>query len=326
SSFLLEVLSGRAGQKQEKVGFAFGEATSAWMARGDDPDELVRVPMVAENESPSSMPSPEGLLAEVPRAAAPAVMQDLMLPPDEQPTQVDEPPREPEFAPPKGSFAAGNTVMAIKEGGLGKGRQLKTLLIVLGVAAALVLVVVLIVKNLGTKDDGGKSKVVEPPPENLDKFAGAVQVLTQPAGAVIFVDGDQVEPEGQPPRIMGLRSGERQFKLILPGYLPWEGNIKLETDKPYVIEQKLEERHGNLVITSQPSKALIFLNGKRAGRTPKTLKNLSAAKTYKFILKQKRYKLARFTVGPADWPDELTKDLAIEKKLERPKRKKRRRR
>jgi serine/threonine protein kinase len=331
SSFLLEVLSGRVGQKQEKVGFAFGEATSAWMARGDDPDELVRVPMAAESEpQPSlpspSMPSPEGLLAEVPQAPAPAVAQEQMAGTSEVPTQVDEAPREPEFAPPKGRFAAGNTVMAIKEGGLGKGRQLKTLLIVLAVAAALVLVVVLIVKNLGSKDDIGKPKVVEPPPENLDKFAGAVQVRTQPEGALIFVDGDQVEPQGQPPRIMGLRSGDRLFKLILPGYLPWEGTIKLETDKPFVVEQKLEERRGNLVITSQPPKAKIFINGKPAGRTPKTFKNYSAAKTYKFVLKQKRYLLSRFTVGPADWPDDPAKDLTIEKKLERPKKKKKRRR
>jgi eukaryotic-like serine/threonine-protein kinase len=341
SAFLLEVLSGRAGMKKEKVGFAFGEATSAWMARGENIEELVRVPMVAESPPGPEPARPDSLLAESPGAPPAQSSPDSLLDsvpipaaaPD--PGMTPQPAPEPElrediedsgFAPPKGRFAGGQTVMAIKEGGLGAGRQFKNLLIVLGVAVVLVAIVVLVVKNLGHKDDAAKPDPVKTEPVvDPENYAGAVQVRTEPEGAIVLVDGSPVEPQGQPPRIMGLRSGTHRVKLIVPGYLPWEGDVVLEVDKPHVIEKKLEARKGNLTIATQPSKALVFVNGKRIGKAPRTLKDVSAAKTYKVVLKQKRHKTLRFEIGPGDWPEDPSADLTVAKKMERASKKRRRR-
>jgi len=313
AGYLVEVMSGQASQpevkaeqieqeaKQEKPekakpGFAFGEATSQWMAQGDNMEELARLhPAPAPAEAP----------------AAP------------------EPPAEPEFKPPpKRRFSAGQTVMAILEGGLGKRRQLKTLLLLVVGIAAVVLIVTFIVSGLSKEDEIEKEEVVEPPPAPVEAYAGAVQFKTEPDGALVFVDGDLVKPEGQPPRVMGLRAGMHRVKLLLPGYLPWEDDITFEADKPRVIEQKLDERIGNVVFVSKPPKVKIYLDGEMVGLTPKTVENLSAAKSHKVVLKAKgrRWEPLRFSIEPPDWPEQIDEDLKLEKKLKKRKRGRRRRR
>jgi serine/threonine protein kinase len=322
AGYLVEVMSGQASQpevpvvpaekieqeakedkpRQEKPekpkpGFAFGEATSQWMAQGDNMEELAKI-----------HPAP------APGEAQPA----------------PEPPAEPEFKPPpKKRFSAGQTVMAILEGGLGKRRQLKTLLLLVGGIALVVLIVVFIISGLSGEDEIEKKEVVEePPPAPVEAYAGAIQFKTEPDGALIFVDGDLVKPEGQPPRVMGLRAGMHRIKLVLPGYLPWEDDITFEADKPREIEKKLEERIGNVVFTSKPSKAKIYLDGELVGRTPKTVENLSAAKSHKVVLKAKgrRWEPLRFSIEPPDWPENIDEDLKVEKKLKKRKRRRRRRR
>ena len=290
-----EAKPAEAKPAKAKPGFAFGEATSQWMAQGENMEELAKL-----------HPAP----AEEPAAPAP--------------------PPEPEFKPPpKRRFSAGQTVMAILDGGLGKRRQFKTLLLLLAGIAFVVLVVVFIISGLSKEDEIKKKEVVEePPPAPVEAFAGAVEFKTEPDGALIFVDGDLVKPEGRPPRVMGLRAGMHRIKLALPGYLPWEDDITFEADKPRVIEQKLEERIGNVVFASKPSKAKIYLNGELVGRTPKTVENISAAKSHKVVLKAKgrRWEPLRFSIEPPDWPEKIDEDLKIEKKLKKRKRRRRRRR
>jgi hypothetical protein len=316
SAYLVETLSGRAGQEQEqqekkKAGFAFGEATSQWMAQGDNMEELVKIhpaPGVDEAPLPPEQASPAPQVQ-----AQPSTPEALM---------------EAEFKPPpKRRFSAGQTVMAILEGGLGKRRQLKTLLILLGGAALTVLVVVFIISSLGKEDEVKKETALEAPPAPVEAFAGAVQFKTEPDGALIFVDGDLVKPEGRPPRVMGLRSGTHRIKLVHPGYLPWEEDLTLEADKPRVVEQKLEERMGNVVMTSRPPKAKIYLDGEMVGQTPKTLESLSAAKSHKVVLKARgrRWEPMRFSIEPPDWPEEIEEDLKIEKTLKKRSRRRKRR-
>jgi serine/threonine-protein kinase len=294
STFLVDTLTGRVGQKKDRASFAFGEATSEWMARGD---KLIPVG--------DRIPAPSGHLK--PR------------PPE---------PSEPQFKAPSGKFKGGETVMAIEEGGLGKGRQLKTLLLVGGVLLVAVLAIVLVVSNLG-KEEKTTERLKKPPeatePVATEGFAGALHIKSTPHEVLVFVDGDLVEPEGKPPRIMGLRAGTHRIKLVAAGYLPWEEDVTLETEKPHTIEQKLEVRRGQVVITSVPSRATVYLNGRRAGRTPKTFKKLPANRTYNVVLKYKRRK-ARFKIEPSDWPKDPAEGLKFEKKLEKKKRTRKRRR
>jgi serine/threonine-protein kinase len=293
AGFLVDTLTGRLGEKKDRASFAFGEATSEWMARGD------RLIPVGDR-----LPPPSGHL------------------PAAQPE-----PSEPDFKPPKGKFKGGETVMAIQEGGLGKGRQLKTFLLVGTVLVVAILAIVLVVSSLGGEEEDASRKVDQPAtgqPAASEGFAGAVQVKTTPDGALVFVDGDPVKPEGQPPRIMGLRAGTHRIKLLLPGYVPWEGDVVLETGKPHSIEQTLPVRRGKLVLSSSPSRAIVYLNGKRVGRTPKTL-DLPANRTHKLVLKHRR-RQARFQIETTDWPEDPDAELKIEKTLKKKSRRRRRRR
>lgn len=305
SSFLVDTLSGRAGQRKEQVGFAFGEATSQWMAQGENLEKLVKVPAAG---------GPEDLLAGVPPVPR---------------GPVDAPPPQPTpdlgLRPPKKSFAGGETVMAIQDGGLGKGRQLKNLLLVLGVLAVAVLAVVLVITNLGKEDASTEETTEEPAPAAPKGFAGPLQVKTEPGGALVFVDGDLVEPQGSPPRIMGQRAGTHRIKLVVPGYLPWEGDVVLEADEPHTLEQTLQERRGPVTITSTPPRAWVFFDGKRVGRTPRTLEDVSAAKAHQVVLRRRRYRPEKLTIEPSDWPDDPAQALTIEKKLTRTRRRRRRR-
>jgi hypothetical protein len=232
--------------------------------------------------------------------------------------------QEPLMAPPKGGgFLAGSTVMAVEQSGLGMKRHLKAFGIVGGVVVAVVLVVVLVLRNL-SKDpekDSPKDPRVE---ANAGGFAGPLQVKSEPEGVLIFVDGDPVRMVGNPPRVLNLRSGKRRLRLMAPGYLPWETDLVMEKDKPSLVEQKLEPRIGKLVVRSKPKGALIFLDGKRVGRTPKTIDKLSAAKAYKIALRAKRYQLLKFELRPSDWPDDPAAVLEIDKQLTRPAKRKKR--
>ncbi len=304
ASFLQEVASGKIKGEKKAVGFAFGEATSQWMAQGDQLQERVFTDPAAE---------------------APPADFSLI-----DPASAPEPEPEPESAPsslvaPSGKFSRQDTVMAIEQGGLGRGRLWKTLAAVLAVAAGITLVVMFVVQNLTEQPESQPTPAPAAEPSQTDKFAGAVQVFSDPPGAIIFVDGQQVEPAGKPPRIMGLRAGQRQFKLVVPGYLPWDGPVELRTGKSLEIRKKLAERHGNLVLKSTPKGALVFWNGKRVGRTPKKLEKISTAKTHRLVLRKGRRLTSRFSVGPADWPADPAQDLIIEKKLSRSQNKKRRR-
>jgi serine/threonine protein kinase len=329
SSFLVDALSGRMGQKKENVSFAFGEATSQWMARGENMEELVRIPVtgdfVQDSQAPASAPAAAPTPAPAPSAAPQP--DDLLsgVPFAQQPPSDASQVTEPVSAPPKGKFAGGETVWAIKEGGLGKGRQLKNLVIVLLGVALLAAVTVLVVWQLASKEDKVKKKVVKPPPAEEEKFAGALSVTTQPDGAIVLVDGDPVERQGDPPRIMGLRAGDHSIKLVVPGYEPWQGDVSLQAEKPFVLEQKLKQRHGKLVIDSQPRKAWVFIDGKRIGRTPRTIANLPLGKAHKIVLFRKRYSKLQWEIGPSDWPDYPASELKVTKKLTKPARRRRRR-
>ncbi|MBN2494181.1 MAG: serine/threonine protein kinase [Deltaproteobacteria bacterium] len=279
SSFLVETLSERKSGTDERVGFAFGEATSHWFARGD---ELVK----ADAEE----------------------LED----------------GDAEGRAKRERFAAGSTVMAVEAADLGTGRHTKAWLLVGGIACVMALVTWMVVSGLGDK---GKPtvKIVEPEPR-AEGFAGAVEIKTTPAEVLIFVDGDLVEPMGNPPRLMSQRAGKRRIRLMAPGYLPWEGDLVLEKDKPSVLDQTLVERKGKLVLQSQPPKALIFLDGKKAGRTPTTIEDLSAATTHKVVLRARKFAPVEFEIKPADWPEDVEAALVVEKKLEKQTRKRRRRR
>jgi hypothetical protein len=288
------------------------------MARGENLEELIKIhpELSADGASsagpasaPAVAPAADDFLAEFGGQGAPAAAEP---PVDAEPGRP-----EPEFVAPKGRFAAGSTVMAVEASGLGRGRQFKTLLLVLGVAAAVAVAVMLIVSSLSSKYEGQTPQVQPDAAVEDEKFAGEVELKVSPPEVLVFIDGDPYKPEGNPPKLQGVRAGNHRFKLVAPGYIPWEGEMQLQVNQPATIEQKLEERIGKVMLRSVPPGADILLNGKRVGKTPRTLEALPAGKTHQVILALKKYQPMKFNIEPTEWPEGPQVEIKIEKKLEK---------
>ena len=290
SAFLIEVLSGRsAGKKQ--AGFSFGEATSHWFVEAE---EIVRL---------NGSRPPESLEQEEEENEEP--INNLATTNNQKP-----------------SFAAGSTMMAVEQGGLGKYRHGSTIAILSAAATVLLLIVGgLFFFDWPTDEDTPPSAHIS----NQVGFAGAVEFQTSPPGALIWVDGTMVKPVGNPPRVFNVRAGQRRIKLVVPGYSPWEDDVNLAADKTQTITRELSIRHGNLTIRSQPDNALILMNGKRIGHTPHTLPNQAANLEHRFELRARGHQSKKFKVSPADWPEDPKADLILDKKLTRTKKLRRKR-
>jgi serine/threonine-protein kinase len=289
--YLVEVLSGRARQVSGRASFAFGEATSHWFAQGDNLERM------EPGAAPAAdLPGPGALLESAPR-------------PD---------PTDPVMRAPKGRFSEGSTVMAVEEGGLGRKRTWRAAAIVV---AVLVLGGALIAALLSSLSGGPELKkpdaaVAEAPAEQA--FAGPVVLKVQPAVVAVFVDGDPVRPEGEPPVLLGLRPGPHRLRLVAPGYTPWEGDLTLVKDQPAELVQALVARKGTLQVRSTPPGATVWLGNKKVGKTPYEVKDLPAEKEHALQLALAGYALLKVTVKPADWPDDPAAPLLLEKKLEKP--------
>ncbi len=102
--------------------------------------------------------------------------------------------------------------------------------------------------------------------------------------------------------------------------------MDLVKDEPKVIKESLEPLVGTVIIRTKPSRAVVYLDGKRKGKTPITLRNISGVKPHKFVLKRKRYATLKFEINPSDWPDALPAELTMDKELKRIRKRHRRRR
>ena len=308
SAFLVDVLSGRAGQKREKVGFAFGEATSAWMAQGENPEELVRVPL-AGDDAPAAAPAGDSLLEQAPQAPA--------FP---EPGPVTKPIDRPARAP--GKFSGGETVMAIKESGLGGKRTLRNLLILLLVLAGLAGGAYLLIGSM--QEQGNKLAAAKKTVKPAARLGATLQLHLQPADAAVLVDGQPVKPQGQPPAIEGLAAGKHQLRILAPGYQPWQGEVDLSGQAPVVLERRLEPRRGTLQVKTSPRRARVWLDGKRVGQTPLRLRRVDASRPHRLVIKRRRYQQLSLEIAPGDWPEEIDQPLVITKKLRRAGRRRRR--
>lgn len=278
--FTVAALSGQpAGQPAG--GFAFGEATSHWFARGE---KLERAEPAADQPLPPPVAAPE---------------------------------------PAGGGFSGGSTVMAVEQSGLGPGRHRKTLLLVLGGLALLVGLVLLIVWGAGGEEPEPPPAAAAPQVER--ELAGPLHISSRPDKALIRIDGQPVEPAGDPPRILNLTAGSHQLELMAPGYQSWSGTVELAAGEPTHLERTLEPRLGTLVLRARP-RALVWLDGKRRGRTPLRIPELSIAATHQIALRARRRPPLRFEIKPSDWPAAPESKLVIEKTIPRRKRRGRRRR
>ncbi|RME27888.1 MAG: PEGA domain-containing protein, partial [Deltaproteobacteria bacterium] len=296
SAFLIELVSGGKGHDKKEVGFAFGEATSQWMASGEDLEKLV--PLTGAHAGGRNGPA------------------DLL-----DPLQELKDAAPPSFSAPRGKFSGGETVMAIKESGLGKGRTVRNLLLVLLALGAIAAVAFLLLRSLGGREEKLASRKVK---EAKAKLAAPLFIELSPPDAAILVDGRPVQPVGAPPRIEGLSAGEHTLKVLSPGYLPAEKKVVLGTEKNDPLRFDLRPRKGKLAVKTIPRGALVWVDGRRRGKTPLALKEIETGKEHEIVIKKLRFKPVKLKIGPADWPEDPAKPLVVEKRLKRVRRRRRR--
>ncbi len=106
----------------------------------------------------------------------------------------------------------------------------------------------------------------------LQSITGTVNVESEPKEAMILLDGKDV---GKSPEIMtGIITGKHEVEVRMDGYISWIKMIKVKAGREYAYTAVLQKRKGSLLIISNPSNAVIYIQDKKIGKTPKTITEL----------------------------------------------------
>jgi formylglycine-generating enzyme required for sulfatase activity len=107
------------------------------------------------------------------------------------------------------------------------------------------------------------------PPVRLTQADGRVELITDPAGAVVSVNG---EFRGQTPLTLHLDPGrQHSINLSKPGYEPVTETLSVAADSGRRLSLDLVARLGVVDISSEPPGAQVWVDGERAGTTPQQL-------------------------------------------------------
>jgi formylglycine-generating enzyme required for sulfatase activity len=136
-------------------------------------------------------------------------------------------------------------------------------------------------KNIWRKSRSSK-KLVPQKAESInhgkapEALTGSVIIESTPAGAEVFLDGKKIGLT--PLNINDLKSKLISIRLTLAGYHPQEKQIGIKNGKTVKFSTKLKKITGQLLISSNPTGANVFINGKFHGKTEIQLSDLTPGK------------------------------------------------
>jgi serine/threonine-protein kinase len=115
---------------------------------------------------------------------------------------------------------------------------------------------------------------------------GDLRIESVPAGAEVFLDG---KPRGVTPFELKIPPGEHMVALKLQDHEDWQQRVRIEEGKVSPIRASLMPiaRQSTLAVSSVPSKAEVYVDGVRKGKTP--LKLQLPMDTYKVQVKLNSY-------------------------------------
>ncbi len=94
--------------------------------------------------------------------------------------------------------------------------------------------------------------------------SGSIEVMTDPAGAHIWLDGADTG-RTTPFNITGVRAGEHSCSLLMDGYLPENIAVTVPSDGTARVNKVLKPSTGDVYFKVNPSDASIYLNGELVG-------------------------------------------------------------
>lgn len=123
-----------------------------------------------------------------------------------------------------------------------------------------------------------------------------VDIVTEPAGATVLVDG---EPAGTTPATLEIEAGEHEIEVRLAGYNAWQSKIDVTANQPLALPPvTLVQADGRIELASTPSEAAVSVDGEFRGRTPLTLR-LRPGRTHRITLTKPGY-------------ESVTRELSVE--------------
>ncbi len=123
-------------------------------------------------------------------------------------------------------------------------------------------------------------------PDDIER--GTLEVITDPLGASVIIDGEQVSFADTPLRLFGkLSSGKHIVRLSHPLYEDVEEDAVIVPNKITRLTKILKRASGRLKITSTPSGAEVWVDHKRVDRTPTNFLTVIAGKELKLEIKHK---------------------------------------
>ncbi len=115
---------------------------------------------------------------------------------------------------------------------------------------------------------------------------GILEIESIPSGAGVYIDNKFV---GQSPLKEKLSRGTYDVKIILEGYQTFARRLTIEKNDAAVISAKLSKEYGTLQVMSTPSKATVFIDGKRQGQLTPIEVKVPQGKYFVKVTKDKFY-------------------------------------
>ncbi|QSZ67018.1 PEGA domain-containing protein [Methanofollis aquaemaris] len=115
-----------------------------------------------------------------------------------------------------------------------------------------------------------------PPPPTT----GTLSVSSSPSGAKVYVDGSYYGRT--PQQVHGLAAGTHNLEVRLDGYDTWSSSQRVRAGETTSVRADLNPHvsYGSLYITSSPSGAKVYLDGKYEGKTPRTITGVNEGRHY----------------------------------------------
>jgi serine/threonine protein kinase len=108
-----------------------------------------------------------------------------------------------------------------------------------------------------------------------------LEISSTPPGAVVYLD-DTETPYRTPATIERLDpKASPRLGLYLPGYKYWTKEMDLKAGQTRSIDVALAKNFGSILITSDPSDALVMIDGVPVGQTPLTREELEPDRVYR---------------------------------------------